>query len=282
MEWSAKSTDGNSRSRIQDSNVILTDDPHGICGQSARYIAHLLPNFPGTRVTSFSTDGNLRLKFTVFARVFAFRLLRPLLLHRNQFRLYATISALESPGTPLCVLEGQVSSFLLARERKRLCVLAWPLRCLFPPPLVPARRRQRAPQGACLSLQCKRRYAYNALRQNQKRCVGRKALPSENSTTKGGVFRDTGASMRICFHRECFCMQTVTQSASRLTVTPCNAHTPHAGTSTRGEGKRHRSGQARTHMRFRSRARDRNLRSGTNTNSTAFRRCSDRSEPRSR
>jgi hypothetical protein len=122
VELSAKSTDGNSRSRIQDSNVILTDDPHGICGQSARYIAHLLPNFPGTRVTSFSTDGNLRLKFTVFARVFAFRLLRPLLLHRNQFRLYATISALESPGTPLCVLEGQVSSFLLARERKRLCV----------------------------------------------------------------------------------------------------------------------------------------------------------------
>ena len=162
-------------------------------------------------------------------------------------------------------------------------ILAWPLRCLFPPPLVPARRRQRAPQGACLSLQCKRRYTYNALRQNQKRCVGRKALPSENSTTKGGgVFRDTGASMRICFHRECFCMQTVTQSASRLTVTPCNAHTPHAGTSTRGEGKRHRSGQARTHRRFRSRARDRNLRSGTNTNSTAFRRCSDRSEPRSR
>ncbi len=75
-EWSAKSTDGNSRSRIQDSNVIFTNVPHGLCGQSARCIAHLLPNFPGTRVTSFSTDGNLRLKFTVFARVFELRLLR--------------------------------------------------------------------------------------------------------------------------------------------------------------------------------------------------------------
>ena len=112
--------------------------------------------------------------------------------------------------------------------------------------------------------------------------LGARRSPLKILQPRGGVFRDTGASMRICFHRECFCMQTVTQSASRLTVTPCNAHTPHAGTSTRGEGKRHRSGQARTHRRFRSRARDRNLRSGTNTNSTAFRRCSDRSEPRSR
>ena len=30
----------------------------------------------------------------------------------------------------------------------------------------------------------------------------------------GGVFRDTGASMKIYLHRECFCMKTVTRSAS--------------------------------------------------------------------
>ena len=52
---------------------------HSLRLQSARYIAHLLPNFAGTRVKSKTTDGKLRSKFTVFARVFELRLLPPLL-----------------------------------------------------------------------------------------------------------------------------------------------------------------------------------------------------------
>ena len=159
VELSAKSTDGNSRSRIQDSNVILTDDPHGICGQSARYIAHLLPNFPGTRVTSFSTDGNLRLKFTVFARVFEFRLLRHCFCTETSFVFTQQLALWRVQVRHSASWKARSLLFSLP-ENGSACVsiLAWPLRCLFPPPLVPARRRQRAPQGACLSLQCKRRY----------------------------------------------------------------------------------------------------------------------------
>ena len=104
-------------------HIIRINHSRELRGQSARYIAHLLPNFSGTRVKSKTTDGKSRSKFTVFARVFELRLQPPMLLHRNQFRLYATLSALESPGTPICVLGGQVPSFLLVRERKHVCPL---------------------------------------------------------------------------------------------------------------------------------------------------------------
>ena len=65
---------------------------------------------------SKTTDGKLRSKFTVFARVFELRLRLPPFSHSNQFRLCATVSALESPGAPLCDPQGQVSSFPLVRS----------------------------------------------------------------------------------------------------------------------------------------------------------------------
>ena len=48
--WNEKSTDDNSRLKKRDANQILQNALRGQQQQSARYIAHLLPNFPGIRV----------------------------------------------------------------------------------------------------------------------------------------------------------------------------------------------------------------------------------------
>ena len=143
----------------------------------------------------------------------------------------------------------------LARERKRMCVLAWPLRCLFPSPLVlvPAcgvcalQGVTVSREALCVTVCIQKHSRWKQILMLAP--VSRNTPPLVVEFSEGSALRPT---QRFWFCRKALYVYRRLHCKERHA--PCGARW-RLRAGTRGGGKRHRSGHARTHRRFRSRAR---------------------------